>query len=193
MFDENFWASYYHDDHLPWDMGRVSPPLQAYIDQLTDTQARILIPGAGRGHEALYLWQKGFRNFYVLDMARPALEYVRNQLPNLPASHFICNDFFKHHDAYDLILEQTFFCALHPDLRSRYARHMHSLLTPGGKLTGVLFTFPLDVSQKTPPFGGSMQEYSRLFTPLFREVSISPCYNSHPARQGREAFIKLVK
>ena len=193
MFDRQFWEGYYKNENLPWDMGRVSPPLKAYIDQIRDKDMRILIPGSGRGHEAVYLWENGFRNFFILDVARPALEYVRQQLPQLPDNHFICEDFFSHQNRYDLILEQTFFCALHPSLRTQYACQMYRLLKPGGKIVGVLFTFPLNETQKTPPFGGSMEEYVRLFGAVFSNIYIEPCYNSHPARHGREAFIILNK
>jgi hypothetical protein len=42
-----------------WDLGQVSPPLKAYIDQLTDKNLRILIPGCGNSYEAEYLLEKG--------------------------------------------------------------------------------------------------------------------------------------
>ncbi len=193
MFDQQFWDSYYRDQNLPWDMGEVSPPLKAYIDQLTDKQKKILIPGAGSGHEAEYLWQKGFQNIYVLDISPLPLKNLRERIPDIPEEQLIRGDFFRHKGKYDLILEQTFFCALHPSLRGRYAARMRELLNPGGKLCGLLFTFPLDIDQDKPPFGGSPEEYKKLFSPYFSEVRISLCHNSHPARQGNEVFFQLGK
>ncbi|MFT7344682.1 MAG: hypothetical protein ACI9XP_001269, partial [Lentimonas sp.] len=53
--DEFYWSERYKNLNTQWDIGRVSPPLRAYFDQLTDKSARILIPGCGRAYEAEYL------------------------------------------------------------------------------------------------------------------------------------------
>ncbi|WP_412783757.1 hypothetical protein, partial [Aeromonas sanarellii] len=68
-------------------------------------------------------------------------------------SHLIENDFFELDDKFDLILEQTFFCALDPELRNQYATKMYNLLNTNGKIAGLLFNFPL--TNEGPPFGGS--------------------------------------
>ena len=39
----------------------------------------------------------------------------------------------------DLILEQTFFCALQPSLRGSYVKNCNELLNEEKKITGVLF------------------------------------------------------
>ena len=92
--------------------------------------------------------------------------------------------------SYDLVLEQTFFCALDPSRRGEYVRHMHSLIRPGGHLAGVLFNRSFD--REGPPFGGSEAEYRELFAPYFDFKTLQPCYNSHPARQGAELFINFI-
>ena len=68
-----FWTKRYLDQQTGWDLGTVSPPLKAYIDQLTDRDLRILIPGCGNAHEGAYLWREGFKNTHLLDFAEPAL------------------------------------------------------------------------------------------------------------------------
>ncbi len=188
MFDRNFWDQYYQDQNLPWDMGRVSPPLRAYIDQLTDKNLDILIPGAGNGHEAEYCWRQGFQKVRVLDISPLPLENIKRRIPDFPEAQLIREDFFSHNGQYDLILEQTFFCALAPTLRKRYVEKMYRLLRPGAKLSGLLFTFPLVSDQEKPPFGGSIDEYRELLTMRFTHVRIEECHNSHPARQGQEVF-----
>jgi len=55
-FDELFWSSKYQEGQTGWDMGEVSPPIKAYIDQLTNKDLSILIPGAGNAYEAAYLF-----------------------------------------------------------------------------------------------------------------------------------------
>lgn len=101
----------------------------------------------------------------------------------------ITGDFFEHEGKYDLILEQTFLSALNPSLRPEYAAKMHQLLTPGGRLAGVLFNKHFDES---PPYGGGEEEYRELFVPLFDIKVLAPCYNSIQRRAGSELFINLA-
>ena len=46
-FNKEFWTKRYQDNEAGWDLGTISTPLKEYIDQLTDKNLRILIPGAG--------------------------------------------------------------------------------------------------------------------------------------------------
>ncbi len=188
--DDQYWNQRYLTGDLGWDVGHVTPPLQAYFDQLTDKSLRILIPGAGNAYEAEYLWQLGFANTHVLDVAPVPLAQLQARCPAFPASQLLLGDFFAHSGQYDLIMEQTFFCALSPTLRADYARQVRSLLAPGGKLVGLLFDAPMNDDR--PPFGGSRQEYRGYFAPHFSFRYFDPCYNSLKPRAGRELFIHLA-
>ena len=53
--NSNYWQTRYLNAETGWDLGKVSPPLQAYIDQLSSQNLKILIPGAGNAYEAEYL------------------------------------------------------------------------------------------------------------------------------------------
>jgi SAM-dependent methyltransferase len=141
---DDFWEHRWQNNLTGWDLGAVSPPLAAYIDQWTNRDAAVLIPGCGNAYEAEYLLDKGFTNITVIDIAPSAVVLLRERLDTGHAGWhdrltILCGDFFEHRGAYDLILEQTFFCALDPSMRGAYARHMQSLLKPGGKLAGVMF------------------------------------------------------
>ena len=70
---ETFWNNQYVANATGWDLGEVSPPLKAYIDQLTGKNMRILIPGCGNTHEADYLLQLGFTNITVIDSTEKCL------------------------------------------------------------------------------------------------------------------------
>ena len=189
--DASYWEQRYSAKDTGWDLGCISTPLKTYVDGLTDFSKKILIPGAGNGHEAIYLHHKGFRHVYVLDWSSSALSHVQQECQDFPEDHLICSDFFQHQQQYDLILEQTFFCALTPDLRPKYAAHMASLLKPKGRLVGLLFDAPLN--NDVPPFGGTKQEYIAYFRPYFALETFEPAYNSIPQRAGRELFINLIK
>lgn len=188
-FNASFWENKYQQNKTGWDLGEVSPPLKAYFDQLENKELTILIPGAGNSYEAEYLFNKGFKNVFVVDLATSALENIKKRVPNFPEEQLIHGDFFELMGRFDLIIEQTFFCALDPALRTNYAEKMQTLLAPKGQLVGVLFE--ADLNEDHPPFGGSQKEYLTYFTPFFKSIQMQPCYNSYPNRQGMELFVKL--
>jgi methyl halide transferase len=190
-FNQQYWNNRYETKATGWDLGRVSPPLQAYIDQLTDKNLRILIPGCGNTYEAAYLLQQGFTNITVLDIAPLLVAALQQQFAQELRIQIVEGDFFTHQGTYDLILEQTFFCAIDPSLRPSYAQQMHQLLVPGGKLVGVLFNREFEAAG--PPFGGSAEEYLTYFEPYFTPLVFAPCYNSVQPRAGNELFAILQK
>lgn len=190
-FDKFFWEERYQNDKTGWDIGYVSTPLKNYIDQLSDKNVKILIPGAGNSHEAEYLWNKGFKNIYVLDIAEHPLINFKKRIPDFPESHLIHDDFFEIQESFDLIIEQTFFCAINPDFRQKYASKMNDLLNTNGKLIGLLFNFEL--TKDGPPFGGSKDEYLSYFSKYFKIKTIETSYNSIKPRQDRELFFIFEK
>jgi SAM-dependent methyltransferase len=190
--DENYWENRYRTAETGWDVGRVSTPLLAYFNQLTDRNLRILIPGCGNGYEAEFLFLHGFKEVIVLDIAASPLQQFKQRVPAFPSEHLIHADFFHHNRHYDLIVEQTFFCALHPDQRAAYAKKMFELLKPGGKLVGLLFD-DLLTHCTPPPFGGTPEEYRGYFNPYFDFQVFERCYNSIEPRKSRELFMILHK
>ncbi|UCE92730.1 MAG: SAM-dependent methyltransferase [Flavobacteriaceae bacterium] len=190
-FDASFWSEKYNSNETGWDMGQVSPPIKAYIEQLDNKDLSILIPGAGNAYEAAYLFEKGFTDVTVLDLVKEPLENFKKRVPEFPVSHLIQENFFEHQGEYDLILEQTFFCALDPSLRMDYINKMNSLLKDKAKLVGLLFDFRL--TEEGPPFGGDADAYSLAFQKRFHLRTMSPCYNSIKQRLGNELFIIFEK
>jgi len=185
--DAAYWNQRYEQQQTGWDIGSCSTPLATYFDQLTDKHIRILIPGCGNAYEAAYLLDKGFTNITLVDIAPLVTEKVKKQLATYGnAVRVLTADFFDMQEQFDLIVEQTFFCALNPDLRSSYVVKMHELLHPQGKLVGVLFNRHFEGG---PPFGGSIALYDALFTVRFQLQTLAPCYNSIPPRSGSEVFI----
>ncbi len=191
FLSESYWDSRYAEGATGWDLKGVSRPLREYIDQLKDKSTRILVPGAGYGYEVQYLWEKGFVNTVVVDLSKVALSDLKKRIPSFPESQLMHDNFFNLTGSFDLILEQTFFCALHPDLRQQYTRKMSSLFKPKGRLVGLLFNFSL--TEKGPPFGGNMKEYKQYFERYFSIKVMEPSYNSVKPRDGSELFINLIK
>lgn len=188
---ETYWNNQYDARSTGWDMGQVSPPLKAYIDQLTNKNLRILIPGCGNTYEAEYLLQQGFMDVTVIDIAPTLVAQLKEKFAANPHIKIILGDFFEHKGLYDLILEQTFFCAINPPLRKDYVAKMSELLASGGKLVGVLFD--REFEQQGPPFGGCKCQYEPMFEKEFSFKTFEPCNNSFVKRAGTELFINLTK
>ena len=185
--NKDFWEEKYAHGEMGWDIAYISTPLKEYIDQLKDKNLKILIPGAGNSYELLYLLEKGFSNVFVIDIAKQPLENIKSKLPDFPKTQLLEGDFFNLElNNFDLILEQTFFCALDPSLRRDYVRKMKQLLKPKGKLTGLLFNCPL--SEAGPPFGGSQAEYKSLFQKHFKINILETAHNSIKPRADKELF-----
>jgi methyl halide transferase len=191
QFNKAYWQQRYNSNQTGWDAGFITPPLQEYFDQLVNKELKILIPGCGNAYEAEYLHDNGFRSVFVADIAVAPLQNLKHRVVDFPDEHLLQQDFFKLEGKYDLIVEQTFFCALSPKLRPDYALKCAELLVPGGKLVGLLFNTTF--SQEGPPFGGSATEYRKYFEPYFNFIHFEEAYNSLPPRQGRELFIVLEK
>ena len=191
-FTQEYWEKKYSENETGWDIGSISTPIKTYIDQLENKELKILIPGAGNGHEVEYLYKNGFKNVSVIDIAEQPLKNLKKRIPNFPKEQLIHSNFFEYEGTFDLILEQTFFCALEPALRTEYIDKMYDLINEGGKLVGLLFDFPLNVDNE-PPYGGSIIEYIQLFFAKFEIRVFEKCYNSIKPRIGNELFFIFAK
>ena len=187
----DFWDNRYQTNDVGWDLGTISPPLKAYFDQLTNLDLKILIPGGGNSYEAEYLFNKGFKNVYVVDLSQTALDNLIARVPDFPSSNLILNNFFDLNMTFDLIIEQTFFCAINPSLRADYAKKASDILNVNGKVAGLLFDATLNTTH--PPFGGSKTEYLGYFKPYFDIKIMDDSYNSIKPREGRELFFIIQK
>lgn len=187
---QSFWDKRYQNHQTGWDLGQVSPPLKDYFDAITNKSSRILIPGCGNAYEAQYLISNGFTNITVIDISPTLVHQLKSKFQNNSNIKVVLGDFFEHQGVYDLIFEQTFFCAIPPFLRSKYVWKMHQLLASKGKLVGLLFNRDFTES---PPFGGSKSEYERLFQKAFQIQKLETAQNSIPARASTELFFEFDK
>lgn len=189
--DATYWDAQYESQQIGWDLGGVSPALSAYFNQLANKEIAILIPGCGNTYEADALLELGFTDLTILDIAPKLVEKLRTKYEAHPQVKVVEADFFEHKGQYDLIVEQTFFCALNPALRSAYAQKMAELLRPNGKLVGLLFD--KEFEHAGPPFGGCKCKYIGFFEPYFDFKVFEKSNNSHLVRNGMELFINFVK
>lgn len=188
--DQDYWDAQYKSKTTGWDLGQIAPPIRSFIDSLQNKNYRILIPGCGNTYEAAYLLEKGFTNITVIDIAPTLVSLLQLKYSNNPNISIILGDFFEHHGEYDVIIEQTFFCALPPFLRQKYVWKMHQLLAHNGKLAGLLFNRDFEVS---PPFGGNKEEYLQLFKEAFYLDKLEIAQESVEPRKNSELFFEYRK
>ena len=188
--NENYWDKQYKNSETGWDLQGVSPPLKDIIVNLTDKNLKILIPGCGNAYEVDYLLKLGFKNVTLIDISSTLINKLKKKLKG-KSIQILHNDFFDHNEKYDLIIEQTFFCAINPSLRERYVAKCFSLLNENGRIAGLLFNTIFE--KEGPPFGGTKKEYKSLFESLFELKHFETCKNSIPPRLGNELLIEIKR
>ena len=189
--DENYWEAQWQSKTTGWDIGYASPAIVQYMQQYPNKNASLLIPGCGNAYEAEQLVKMGFTNITLIDIAPKAVEQLKKKFEKIPQVKILHADFFNHQGKYDLMIEQTFFCAIPPNKRKEYAQKASELLNSKGKIIGLLFdkTFETD----GPPFGGCPCEYKPIFNPYFEIKTMELCANSIPPRVNSEVFIIFDK
>ncbi len=189
--DDKYWQNRWESDNTPWDIGYASPAIINHMKVHVDKDARILIPGCGNAYEAEALMKLGYNNVHIIDLSSTAIDSFRERVPSFPKDHIHCGDFFQIEDQFDMVVEQTFFCALNPTMRLDYAKKMSEILVDNGRLIGLLFNIPLNTDK--PPFGGNKEDYETIFAPYFNIIEMDITPNSIKPRAGKELFICLVK
>jgi hypothetical protein len=190
-FDQNFWNDRWKNQQTGWDIGMASPAITSYMETYPNKNAAILIPGCGNAYEAKWLVENGFTNITLIDIAPQAISSLRKRYASEPAINIILGDFFEHQGEYDLLIEQTFFCAISPHLRPSYVAKSASLLKKHGSIIGLLFK--LKFEKEGPPFGGEKTDYRSLFEKHFTIRKMEDCYNSIKPRANTELFLNLIK
>jgi SAM-dependent methyltransferase len=151
------WNERYVIQDTPWDKGAATPVLEEIWRAFPEVfQGKVILPGCGPGYEARWLAAKGCEVTGV-DIAPLAIDKAR-ELDVDGAVKFEVSDFLnpeaKFVGAFDVLFENTCFCALLPTLRENYLRSAFEVLKPGGTVAGVFFIDPeMDVGESGPPFG----------------------------------------
>ena len=79
------WERHYDTDDLRWDLGEVAPPFERLWEERNISPCKAIIPGCGRGHEAVFLAERGFQ-ITAVDYTRGAVGLLDDALvtKNLP-------------------------------------------------------------------------------------------------------------
>ncbi len=185
-----YWDAQYQRGTTGWDIGVPAP---AFVDLLAGPTApppgRLIVPGCGRGHDALLFARAGFDvlgvDFAPLAVAEAGAAAAQAGVP----ARFALADLFDLPAAwdhtFDYVVEHTCLSAFAPDRRPAYLAAITRLLVPGGRYIALFFTHG---QPGGPPFGITHDEITTLFTPQFYTLHLDPAPRSVSQRQGRETF-----
>ncbi|BCS27772.1 uncharacterized protein APUU_60820A [Aspergillus puulaauensis] len=152
-----------------------------FKDQSGNWQRRkALVPGCGRGVDVLLLASFGY-DAYGLECSDSAIKACNAEEARTKAMYpirspdigrgsitFVEGDFFEdgwleelglEQNAFDLVYDHLFFCALNPSLRSTWALRQTRLLTLNGHLVCLEYPRHTNSSELGPPWGVSSELY----------------------------------
>jgi SAM-dependent methyltransferase len=186
------WEAEYRRRSDGWDLGGPTPVFARLAADGRLAPGRMLVPGAGRGHDARMFAGRGFQVTAVDFAPRAAAEMERLADPAAPVQVLQQDFFMLPRDldgSFDHVLEYTCFCAIDPARRAEYADLVTRLL--GSEGLYITLAFPLDGRAGGPPFAVTVNEIMDLFQErgfelLSRE---KPADSVSPRRQAEELFI----
>lgn len=192
--DPQDWEQRYREGRTRWDLGGAPPALaRAIAARPAPPRLRVLVPGAGFGHDAL-AWARAGHGVTAVDLAVSATDALsaRAQRAGLPLRVLTADLFHLPTDlssAFDLVWEQTCYCAIPPERRLDYVRAMADALVPGGLLLALLWNHG---QPGGPPYDVRWEEARSLFLGRFAERSVEPVPDSVPGR-SHETLVTLVR
>jgi len=191
----HFWDSLYKSDQFAWDLGGPTPVFLRLAERGRLEPGKMLVLGAGRGHDARLFARHGFE-VTAVDFSAAASKAM-NQLddPRFPVE-IVQADFFSlplaWNGRFDYILDYTSFCAVLPQRRAEYADLVIRLLKSQGQY--IILAFPIGTRPGGPPYTVQPEAIidlyaERGFTLLLRELPV----DSVPNRKGHEELLILKK
>lgn len=191
MPDAAFWEQSYQAHATPWDLGGPTPVFARLIREQAVPKGRLLIPGAGRGYDALAFVEAGFE-VTAIDLSETACQQLREAATKRGVTLDVRQgDFFALQAAgcFDAVLEYTFYCAIAPEQRAAYRDQMARLLRPGGLLVGLFFPLNAPRPNEGPPYGVDVEAIKASFSSRFELLQEAWPPDSIKPRRGNEVLM----
>ena len=186
------WEENYQRGTDGWDLGGPTPVFKRLASSNRFKPGRMIILGAGRGHDAREFSRHGFI-VTAVDFSSYAVEQMHKLADPKAPIKILQHDIFTLPSdldgSFDYLLEYTCFCAIDPKRRSEYADLVNRLLKPDGIYIDL--AFPLDNRKGGPPYAVKESEIFDLFESRgFRLNSREkPADSVKPRRHAEELFI----
>ena len=189
------WEADYQQKTDGWDLAGPTPALKRIAVSGRFPAGKMLVPCAGRGHDAREFARHGFQ-VTAVDFSPSAVEAMRKLADPAAPIEIVQHDMFElPHDLdgkFEYVLQYTCFCAIDPGRRQDYADLIARLLKPGGIYIDL--AFPLDGRAGGPPFAVSDNEIIGLFGARgFRLVSREKLEDSVSRRRQAEELLVFRK
>lgn len=165
--DPQSWNARYAEGSDRWTLDAAPPVLERLIASYRERR-RVLVPGAGHGHDA-FAWASAGHEVVALDFAPLAVASMHERMRESGVSFDALEADVTAPPAslrgrIDLVWEQTCLCALQPDDRRPYLEAMATLLRPGGSMVALLWNHG---NEGGPPFDMPPVLVERLVAGLF--------------------------
>jgi SAM-dependent methyltransferase len=140
--DSGSWDARYAEGTDRWTLPGAPPVLERLIASYVESH-RVLVPGAGRGHDA-FAWARAGHRVVALDFAPLAAAAMRERsreqgvLVDVREVDVTTPPVDLRGDV-DLVWEQTCLCALPPEQRRPYLAAMATILRPSGSMVALLW------------------------------------------------------
>lgn len=158
------WEADYQRGTDGWDLGGPTPVFKRLASNGRFKPGRMLVPGAGRGHDAREFARHGF-DVTAVDFSPHVVKQMRQLAEHDVPIGILQQDIFalphEFHHSFDYVLEYTCFCAIDPSRRPEYADQVTKWLKPNGIYIDL--AFPLDGRKGGPPFATTESEILNLF------------------------------
>ena len=187
------WEERYQEGDVQWDKGEPSPGLVDWLEERGDQpRGKVIVPGCGFGHEAMYLARLGF-DVVAVDFASAPIADLKMRAAGLFLLALQCDIFTlpeEYIGYFDLVVEHTCFCAIPLERRGEYAKTMAGVLGAGGQLLGLFWELG---EEDGPPFNTSPQDLHDNFDPFFIFDTIEKPDDSFPGRQDEEWLVRMTR
>ncbi len=172
--EPDFWHRRWHNNEIGFHQEQINLHLQSFWSSLQlQPPTTVFVPLCGKSKDMVWLADQGYEvvgvelsavaveNFFRENRIATQIDRHRN-FTRYRSEHItlLVGDFFDLQDA-DLgpitaVYDRASLIAFPPDMRTRYASHLCSLLPPAARMLLISLTYPED-AMKGPPF--SVQEY----------------------------------
>lgn len=182
--DPRYWCRRWEEGRTGWHRDEVNPKLVRHHERLTGGRpTRVFVPLCGRSLDVGWLREQG-HEVVGIDaaeaaarglFAQPPGERTEGELVFLEGGGVTvaCGDFFslrpEQVGTFTSVYDRGSLVALPPPMHARYARHLASFITPGGRI--LLVGLAYDDSVVTgPPFSVPQERVIELYPDFTVEV-----------------------